>query len=85
LALAQLDALYLLPIYPARELPIPGVSSEWLAGLTQMQHKLVLQPHEVLTALQKPQNGVLLTIGAGDIDRLVGPLTDLLKMQTLHR
>lgn len=85
LALSQLDMLYLLPIYAARELPISGVSSEWLADLTQMQHKLVLQPHEVLTALQKPQNGILLTIGAGDIDRLVSPLTDLLKMQTLHR
>jgi hypothetical protein len=37
-----------------------------------------------LTALQKKQKGVILTIGAGDIDRLVGPLTDLLKMQTNH-
>jgi UDP-N-acetylmuramate--alanine ligase len=84
-ALAQLDSLYLLPIYPARELPIPGVSSEWLAALTPIQNKMVLQPHEVLTALQKPQEGVVLTIGAGDIDRLVGPLTALLQMQTLNR
>jgi UDP-N-acetylmuramate--alanine ligase len=84
-SLAQLDILYLLPIYPARELPIPGVSSEWLADLTQIQEKCVLQPHEVLTALKAPQHGVILTIGAGDIDRLVGPLTDLLQIQTLNR
>jgi UDP-N-acetylmuramate--alanine ligase len=84
-SLAQLDILYLLPIYPARELPIPGVSSEWLADLTQIQEKRVLQPHEVLTALKAPQHGVILTIGAGDIDRLVGPLTDLLHIQTLNR
>jgi UDP-N-acetylmuramate--alanine ligase len=84
-ALAVLDTLYLLPIYPARELPIPGVSSEWLADLTQMKEKRVLQPHEVLTALKAPQHGVILTIGAGDIDRLVGPLTDLLQIQTRNR
>ncbi|MEY3968857.1 MAG: hypothetical protein RL137_1763 [Bacteroidota bacterium] len=83
-SLSQLDALYLLPIYPARELPIPGVSSDWLAEITALPNKSVLQAHEVLTALQKKQKGVILTIGAGDIDRLVGPLTDLLKMQTNH-
>jgi UDP-N-acetylmuramate--alanine ligase len=83
-SLSQLDTLYLLPIYPARELPIPGVSSDWLAEITALPNKSVLQAHEVLTALQKKQKGVILTIGAGDIDRLVGPLTDLLKMQTNH-
>jgi UDP-N-acetylmuramate--alanine ligase len=80
-ALAQLDTLYLLPIYPAREVPIPGVTSEWLAELTPLQNKWVLDSHEILTALQKPQKGVMLTIGAGDIDRMVGPLTALLNMQ----
>lgn len=84
-ALAQLDTLYLLPIYPAREVPIPGVSSEWLAELTPLARKWVLQPHEILTALQKPQKGVVLTIGAGDIDRMVGPVTALLNMQTPQR
>jgi hypothetical protein len=52
-----------------------------LAGLTTLANKWVLEPHEILTALQKPQKGVVLTIGAGDIDRMVGPLTALLKMQ----
>ena len=84
-ALAQLDTLYLLPIYPAREEPIPGVSSEWLAELTPLQNKWVLPSHEVLTALQKPQTGVVLTIGAGDIDGMVGPLTSLLNMQIPDR
>jgi UDP-N-acetylmuramate--alanine ligase len=84
-ALAQLDTLYLLPIYPAREEPIPGVTSEWLAELTPLQDKRVLDSYEILTALQKPQKGVVLTIGAGDIDRMVGPLTALLNMQTIQR
>jgi UDP-N-acetylmuramate--alanine ligase len=85
LALSELDTLYLLPIYPARELPIPGVTSEWLAGLTTLANKWVLEPHEILTALQKPQKGVVLTIGAGDIDRMVGPLTALLNLQKQQR
>jgi UDP-N-acetylmuramate--alanine ligase len=80
-ALAQLDALYLLPIYPAREQAIPGVTSEWLAQMTPLQAKTVLQAHEVLTVFRQKQKGVILTIGAGDIDRLVGPLAELLKLQ----
>jgi hypothetical protein len=56
-----------------------------LAELTPLAHKWVLQPHEILTALQKPQKGVVLTIGAGDIDRMVGPLTALLNLQTPQR
>jgi UDP-N-acetylmuramate--alanine ligase len=52
-----------------------------LAELTALQNKWVLDSHEILTALQKPQKGVVLTIGAGDIDRMVGPLTALLNMQ----
>jgi UDP-N-acetylmuramate--alanine ligase len=84
MALSQLDALYLLPIYPAREKPIPGVNSEWLAQMANLPVKMVLQPHEVLTELRKKQKGVILTIGAGDIDRLVAPLSDLLKLQTNH-
>jgi UDP-N-acetylmuramate--alanine ligase len=80
-ALAQLDTLYLLPIYPAREQAIPGVTSEWLAQMTPLQAKTVLQAHEVLTVFRQKQKGVILTIGAGDIDRLVGPLAELLKLQ----
>jgi UDP-N-acetylmuramate--alanine ligase len=61
------------------------VTSEWLAELTPLQNKWVLDSHEILTALQKPQKGVVLTIGAGDIDRMVGPLTALLNLQTPQR
>lgn len=81
-SLAALDTLYLLPIYPAREEPIAGISSEWLCEMTPLAAKTVLQQHEVLLALKNLQEGVVLTIGAGDIDRLVAPLAQLLKMQT---
>lgn len=83
-SLALLDTLYLLPIYPARELPIPGVSSEWLKDLTPLDKKAVLQPHEVLMKLKDVKQGVILTIGAGDIDRLVEPICELLKIQIKH-
>jgi hypothetical protein len=46
-----------------------------------METKAVLQAHEVLMALRTIKKGVVLTIGAGDIDRLGAPLTELLKMQ----
>jgi UDP-N-acetylmuramate--alanine ligase len=80
-SLAALDQLFLLPIYPARELPIPGVTSDWIRDITPMETKAVLQAHEVLMALRTIKKGVVLTIGAGDIDRLVAPLTEVLKMQ----
>lgn len=83
-SLALLDTLYLLPIYPARELPIPGVSSAWLKDLTPLDNKAVLQPHEVLMKLKEVKQGVILTIGAGDIDRLVEPICELLKIQIKH-
>ena len=80
-SLSALDQLYLLPIYPARELPIPGVTSDWLRDITPVEAKSVMEVHEVLLALRTIKAGVVLTIGAGDIDRLVAPLTEILTMQ----
>jgi UDP-N-acetylmuramate--alanine ligase len=67
--LSTLDECILLPIYPAREEPIPGVTSEMLGGQ-------VVQKTELVAELQRrvaQSNGpvVVLTVGAGDIDRLV--------------
>ena len=50
-------------------------------GLTPLDAKAVLPSYEVLLALKTIKKGVVLTIGAGDIDRIVTPLTELLKMQ----
>ena len=75
--LSTMDETILLPIYPARELPIPGVTSEML-------HAPVVQKSELIATLkEKIQNSqdpvVLLTIGAGDIDRLVPDITKALE------
>lgn len=76
--LSALDELVLLPIYPAREEPIHGVSSEWLLSKCKNAVKSIKKPSELLPYLSSFEQGVLLTIGAGDIDRLVQPMKELL-------
>jgi UDP-N-acetylmuramate--alanine ligase len=61
----------LLPIYPARELPIPGVVSEMLLEGIQASKKVCIQKTEVMDFLAASSPEVLVTLGAGDIDRLV--------------
>lgn len=65
------DKIILLDIYPAREEPIAGVSSAWLLSLIQKEDKRLLSKEELIPFLQKAKPEVLVTIGAGDIDRLV--------------
>ena len=70
-ALDLLDQTILLPIYPAREKPIEGITSEFLLRKMKSPDKLLLQKTELLSYLCSHKPDVLLTIGAGDIDRLV--------------
>jgi UDP-N-acetylmuramate--alanine ligase len=73
-ALDQLDEIYLLDIYPARELPIPGVSSDLLVKLMKNPNVHQISKVDLLPALQNNKPEVLLTLGAGDIDTLVEPI-----------
>ena len=66
-----LDTPILLPIYPAREKPIEGISSEFLLEKMKNPNKILLQKTELIPYVQAHKPDVLLTIGAGDIDRLV--------------
>ena len=75
--LSQLDEVILLPIYPAREQPIPGITSEYLLSLIDNPNKRVLGKDELLPYLQTHKPEVLLTIGAGDIDRFVQKIQQL--------
>ena len=71
--LNQLENLILLDIYPAREEPIEGITSEWLAS--QMDKKpLVCSLKESLDKIKKQDFDVLLLMGAGNIDTLYEPL-----------
>ena len=77
--LSRLDDVVLMPIYPAREEPIHGITSEWLLQKIKCTKKSLKTPSEVLQYFSKYGQGIVLTIGAGDIDRIVEPLTQILK------
>ena len=78
-ALDRLDEVILLTLYPAREKPIEGVSSEMIAALMKNRHVKVVTREQLPAEAEKTVKGVLLTIGAGDIDRFVEPITRMLK------
>jgi UDP-N-acetylmuramate--alanine ligase len=75
--LSQVDELLLLPIYPARELPIPGVSSDAVLELVSLSNARCVAKEEVVEILRDGDVEVLLTLGAGDIDRLVPQIATL--------
>lgn len=78
-SLDMLDECILLDIYPARELPIPGITSEMLLGKMRSKQRKLVKKNEVLEFLKTHDTQVLMTLGAGDIDTLVEPIMNLLK------
>jgi len=80
LSLDLLDEIILLPIYPARELPIKGIDSEMLLQKIKNPNKTLLVKDQLVDELIKNEKlEVLLTLGAGDIDRLVPIIEEALK------
>jgi len=82
-ALSQLDELILLDIYPARELPIEGVDSELIFRDVKLENKILCSKENLLPLLQEMQFEILVTFGAGDIDKLVPLIKDQLKKMTI--
>jgi UDP-N-acetylmuramate--alanine ligase len=78
-ALSQLDELILLDIYPARELPIKGVDSELILREVKLKNKTLCSKENLLPLLKEKQLDVLVTFGAGDIDKLVPLIKNQLK------
>jgi UDP-N-acetylmuramate--alanine ligase len=74
-----LDDVILLPVYPARETPIEGVSSEMILKRMRLKKKRLMNLEDIPAGLDLDKIDVLLTIGAGDIDRLVEPIEEALK------
>ncbi len=70
-ALSAADSVYLLPIYPAREEPIPGVTSELILNSVTAPEKQIVEKSELVDALKNSRFDVLLTVGAGDINLLL--------------
>ena len=72
--LSRLDEVVLMPIYPAREEPIEGVTSDALVNVISSRNKHLLSANEIVDFIASRENEVVLTIGAGDIDRIIEPL-----------
>ena len=77
-ALSQVDKLILLDIYPAREEPIPGVTSEIIFSNVTIKEKVLLNKEELMDYLQAEPVDTLITFGAGNIDRYIKPITEML-------
>ena len=78
-SLSLLDVSVLLDIYPARELPMPGVTSSIIHDKVTSSEKYLTTKENVIKLLEKLQPKILLTIGAGDIDTLVSPIKKALQ------
>jgi len=73
-SLSLLDELVLLDIYPAREEPIAGVTSEMIFQNVDLREKVLISNDLLMKVMEERDPELLLTMGAGDIDRLVEPL-----------
>jgi UDP-N-acetylmuramate--alanine ligase len=78
-SLDLLDECILLDIYPARELPIEGVTSQMLLDKMKSKQKHLVKKENLLEFLKDRPLEVLLTMGAGDIDKFVQPIEEMLK------
>ncbi|HEY1060711.1 MAG TPA: UDP-N-acetylmuramate--L-alanine ligase [Daejeonella sp.] len=76
--LSMTDELIMLDIYPARELPIEGVSSAMILDKVSIEAKQILSKEQTLDYVRAQKPELLLTVGAGDIDTLIIPLKEIL-------
>ena len=80
-ALSLADEVLLLPIYPAREEPIPGVTSEIILKNVTCEKKRIYTKENLINSLQLCNFDILLTMGAGDIVNLLPQICDGVKKQ----
>jgi len=83
-ALSALDSVLLLPIYPAREQPIPGIDSNLLLQKISIPDKKLVDSEGLISALNQIQPEVLLMLGAGDFDRMLPEIVDLYHAKSLN-
>ncbi len=77
-SLGKFDEIFLLDIYPARELPVEGVSSKMIFDKISNKNKFLCSMSNVLEIMESHNFEVLLTIGAGDILNIVEPLKNII-------
>jgi len=66
-SLSQFDEILLLDIYPARELPLEGITSKWLLGKINNKNKQLIRKQEIVSKIKESSAQIIITIGAGDI------------------
>ncbi len=76
-SLSKPDTTILMDIYPAREMPIEGISSEWLLGKIKGHSKFLMTPEEIIEFVKLSKPTLLLILGAGDIDRIVPKIKEV--------
>ena len=81
-ALSAVDKLILLDIYPAREEPIPGVSSRLIFDKVTAPEKVLLKKEMLMKYLEDEKIDTLITFGAGNIDRFIPQITEMLSSPT---
>jgi UDP-N-acetylmuramate--alanine ligase len=82
--LSKFDELLLLDIYPARELPIEGVNSDWLLNKIELESKKLISKNNVITEIKKSSAKIIVMIGAGDIGVLINDVVQELKQKELN-
>ena len=82
-ALSVLDSVILLPIYPAREEPIPGIDSALLLQKISILDKKLVDSDGLILSLNQVQPEVLLMLGAGDFDRMLPQIVDMYHAKSL--
>jgi UDP-N-acetylmuramate--alanine ligase len=78
-SLSALDELILLDIYPARELPLEGITSAVIFDNVKLEDKVLIKKDELMDTLKSRDLDILITFGAGDIDRFISPITNMIK------
>ncbi|WP_366186811.1 UDP-N-acetylmuramate--L-alanine ligase [Flavobacterium ovatum] len=73
-SLSAFDETILMDIYPARELPMEGVTSAWLMGKMDSKNKKLVSKEDLIAAILESDAPIIVTIGAGDIGELVGTI-----------
>ncbi|MEP6926885.1 MAG: UDP-N-acetylmuramate--L-alanine ligase [Ginsengibacter sp.] len=91
-SLDQADQIFILPIYPARELPVEGVSSDLILCSMKNKNASIVTKEELMVYLQDDyiksiegnvEGSLLITAGAGDIDQLIAPIKEILLSKDL--
>ncbi len=78
-ALDKADRLILLDIYPAREEPLPGVTSAIIFEKMKMADRIMIRKEELMDTLEKEDLDIIATFGAGNIDRFTEPITEMME------